>query len=65
VAKVEQHFPVGVLLGCASFQLYDVDDVLKFSFGSDSVFSFVATQTSEDVSCFLIAADLAEPLLTG
>jgi hypothetical protein len=42
--------------------LYDVDDVLEFSFGSDSVFSFIAAETGEDVSCFLVTADFAEPL---
>jgi hypothetical protein len=65
VTKIEQHLPIGVLLGRASFQLYDVDNVLEFSFGSDSVFAFVATQTCEDVSSVLIAAHFAEPLLSG
>jgi hypothetical protein len=39
--------------------LHDVDDVLELGFGSDSVFSFVTAKTGEDVSCFLVAADLA------
>jgi hypothetical protein len=50
------------LLGRASFQLHDVDDVLEFGLGSDSVFSFIATQTGENVSCFLVTTDFAEPL---
>jgi hypothetical protein len=45
--------------------LYDVDDILEFSLGSDSVLSFIATQAGENVSCFLITADFAEPLLSS
>ena len=45
--------------------MYNVDDVLEFGLGSDSVLSFIATKTGENVSSFLVTTDFAEPLLSS
>ena len=41
--------------------LDDALDILKFGFGSNRITTTAATQTAEDVSCFLFAVDFDKP----
>ena len=60
-ANTEEHRDVGLCLGCLTFELSNVADVLKFCLGLANIFTSFTTQSSEDVTGLLLATDLDEP----
>ena len=57
-ADAEKHGEVGVVLGCGTFKLGNVLDVLELGFGSTDILTSFTTKASENVASFVVPAHL-------
>lgn len=57
----KQHREVRVPVDNSLLHLGNALDILELGFGADPIFWAAATQTLQNVSCFLLAADLDQP----
>ena len=60
-AETEEHRDVRLSASSLALKLADVADILEFSFGLAEVLTAFTTETTKDVTSFLLAADLGEP----